>query len=121
MTAGVYQPVKKDSNYYAVKERWEAGQSVEEIMQALSLSKAAVNAFLPYERGGKNLDQLGVTITLILKDLWMTQSVASFCMRILLIQIRYLIILWETEERKFKEVISLNKYIITLMIFVIRQ
>ena len=63
VTAGVYQPVKKNSNYYAVKKRWEAGQSVEEIMQALSLSKAAVNAFLPYERGGKSLDQLGVSIT----------------------------------------------------------
>ena len=63
VTAGVYQPVKKNSNYYAVKKRWEAGQSVEEIMQDLSLSKAAVNAFLPYERGGKNLDQLGMSIT----------------------------------------------------------
>jgi len=63
VTAGVYEPVKKDSGYYAVKKLHEAGKSVSEIMDELSLSKAAVNAFLPYERGAKDLDKLGVEIS----------------------------------------------------------
>lgn len=63
VTAGVYEPVKANSSYYTVKRLHEQGMSVATIMEETSLSKAAVNAFLPYERGAKNLDDLGVEIT----------------------------------------------------------
>lgn len=63
VTAGVYEPVKDDSNYYAVKRLYEAGKSVDEIMKQLSLSKALVNACIPYERGAKELDKLGMEIS----------------------------------------------------------
>lgn len=63
VTAGVYEPVKTDSSYYAVKRLREAGKSVDEIMKQLSLSKASVNACIPYERVAKELDKLGVEIT----------------------------------------------------------
>lgn len=63
VTAGVYEPVKTDSSYYAVKRLHEAGKSVEEIVKQLSLSKASVNACIPYERVAKELDKLGVEIT----------------------------------------------------------
>ena len=63
VTAGVYQPVKIDSGYYSVKKLHDAGKTVDEIMEGLSLSRAAVNAFLPYERGAKELDKLGVEIS----------------------------------------------------------
>ena len=51
VTAGVYAPVKADSSYYAVKYLYEAGKSVDDIMEQLQLSKATVNACIPYERG----------------------------------------------------------------------
>ena len=63
VTAGVYAPVKADSSYYAVKYLYEAGKSVDDIMEQLQLSKATVNACIPYERGAKELDRLGVEIT----------------------------------------------------------
>lgn len=63
VTAGVYEPVKTSSAYYAVKKMADAGNSMEEIMKQTGLSKAAVNAFLPYERGAKDLDKLGVGIS----------------------------------------------------------
>lgn len=63
VTAGVYEPVKTDSRYYAVKRLYESGKSVEEIMEETGLSKATVNACIPYERGAKELDKLGVKIT----------------------------------------------------------
>ena len=63
VTAGVYQPVKIDSGYYAVNKLHAAGKTVDEIRAATGLSKAAVNAFLPYERGAKSLDKLGVEIS----------------------------------------------------------
>ena len=63
VTAGVYQPVKIDSGYYAVNKLHAAGKTVDEIRAATGLSKAAVNAFLPYKRGAKSLDKLGVEIS----------------------------------------------------------
>ncbi len=63
VTAGVYEPVKGDSSYYAVRRLYEAGKSMEEIMKLRSLSKATVNACIPYERGAKELDRLGLDIT----------------------------------------------------------
>lgn len=63
VTAGVYQPVKVTSSYYAIKQLYGEGRSMEEIVQELGLSKAVVNASIPYERGAKELDKLGVKIT----------------------------------------------------------
>lgn len=63
VTAGVFEPVKTNSSYYAVKRLHEAGKSMDEIRAATGLSKAAINAFLPYERGAKELDKLGVDIS----------------------------------------------------------
>lgn len=63
VTAGVYQPVKVTSSYYAIKRLYDDGRSVDEIMKELGLSKAVVNASIPYERGAKDLDKLGVKIT----------------------------------------------------------
>ena len=63
VTAGVYEPVKSSSPYYAIKRLYEAGESVDKIMEQLSLSKATVNACIPYERGAKELDKIGVGIT----------------------------------------------------------
>lgn len=63
VSAGVYEPVKSDSAYYAVKALRQEGKSAEEIMEELCLSKAAVNAFLPYERGADDLDKLGVELS----------------------------------------------------------
>ena len=63
VTAGVFEPVKTSSAFYTVKRLFDAGRSVDEIRSATGLSKAAVNAFLPYERGAKELDKLGVDIS----------------------------------------------------------
>ena len=63
VTAGVYEPVKTSSSYYAVKRLYDAGKSMEEIMEETGLSKAIVNSCIPYERGAKELDKLGVEIS----------------------------------------------------------
>ncbi len=63
VTAGVYEPVKSDSSYYEIKKLFEAGKNTEEIMKELSLSKGLVNACIPYDRGAKELDKIGVDIS----------------------------------------------------------
>lgn len=63
VTAGVYEPVKSDSSYYEIRKLFEAGKTTEEIMKELSLSKGLVNACIPYDRGARELDKLGVDIS----------------------------------------------------------
>ncbi len=63
VTAGVYRPVKADASYFTVKRLHEAGKSPAEIMAETGLSDAVVNACLPYGRGAKELDRLGVAIS----------------------------------------------------------
>ena len=63
VTAGVYEPVKASSNYYAVKRLRHQGKSIAEIMDATGLSSAAITAFLPYERNVYNAEELGVDIS----------------------------------------------------------
>ena len=63
ITADVYEPVRKNTNYEKVKRLREQGKSVEEISDILGISKAAACAYLPYENGVYNADVYGDTIT----------------------------------------------------------
>ncbi len=63
ITAGVYEPVHKNTNYEQVKALNEQGKSAEEISEILGISKAAVCAYLPYENGVYNADNYGEKIT----------------------------------------------------------
>lgn len=59
VTAGVYEPVKKNTPYEQIKKMREEGKTVDEIVAATGLSYGALNAYLPYESGIYNVERIG--------------------------------------------------------------